>query len=367
MTSKKVVRRLMLAMCCAVAVVVAGCGGSESTSDSSTQAAADSAEPAKGTGTLTLAGFGGTTQKALDKIFLQPFAEEKGLRPLDDAVDYGKLYSMVDAGKVTWDVAIADGWFARQACDEGKAEKLTDVVKQAIERAGLPEGSYNDCYIQPWSYSWVLAYSTDLAKKPTSWAAFTDTANYPGERTAWSFDQVGLYEAATLAAGKSVDEVYPLDFKTVFANLDKIKGKIAFSESLQQQITDLVTGRAKIGLVTANRAYDAKAAGEKVDFMWDQQILTGEPYFVPKGSPNKDAAMEFLASLLETDKLLAFAKANKYGPNGSVAQEELAKQSWCEQVTTCPSHLPTALKFSDDWWADNRKEAERQWKSWLGA
>ncbi|MEA2179278.1 MAG: hypothetical protein QOG77_2575, partial [Solirubrobacteraceae bacterium] len=25
----------------------------------------------------------------------------------------------------------------------------------------------------------MLAYSTDLPKKPTSWAAFTDTANYP--------------------------------------------------------------------------------------------------------------------------------------------------------------------------------------------
>ncbi len=363
--SKTMFVRLILALgSCLAAGALVGCGGD---GRSGSESAGSDAKASTGTGSLTLAGFGGTTQKALDKIFLQPFTEEKGLRPIDDSVDYAKLYSMVDAGKVDWDVVVADGWFARQACTDGKAEPLTDVVKQAIEKAGLPKTAYGDCYIQPWSYSWVLAWNTDLPTAPTSWAALTDTAKFPGERTAWSFDQVGLYEAAELAAGSDPADLYPIDYDTVFGELDKIKGKVAFSESLQQQVTDLVTGRAKIGLITANRAVDAKAAGEKVDFRWEQQILTGEPYLVPKGSPNKDAAMEFLASMLETDKLLAFAKENKYGPNGTTAQAELKDQPWCETVTTCPTHLPEAVQFSDDWWAQNRDEATKKWKSWLGA
>ncbi len=366
-SSGLVLRRLLIvALCCGVTASVAACGSSDSDKGSGTTAAkAEKAE--KGTGSLTLAAFGGTTQKSLDKIFLQPFTQEKGLKALDDSMDYGKLYSMVDAGRVTWDVTVADGWFARQACEEGKAEPLTDAVKDAIKRAGLPESNYGECHIEPWSYSWVLAYRTDLPKKPTSWAAFTDIAGYPGDRTAWSYDQVGLFEAASLAAGTAPDDIYPIDHKTVFSELDKIKGKVAFTDSLQQQITDLVTGRAKIGLVTSNRAVDAKAAGEKVDFTWEQQILAGEPYFVPKGSPNKEAAMEFLITMLDTDKALAFAEANKYGPNGTVAQAELKDKPWCDTVTTCPDHLPSSIRLSDDWWAENRKEATKEWKSWLGS
>ena len=359
----RALRVALLGLCCAMALALAACGDDNGSDD-----AGGSADAPKGTGSITLAGFGGTTQKALDEVFLRPFAKEKGLRPLDDAVDYAKLYSMVDSGNVTWDLVVADGWFAKQACDEGKAEPLTDVVKEAIEKAGLPEEYYGDCYIEPWSYSWVLAWRTDKIKQaPQSWAAFTDPGKFPGKRTAWSFDQVGLLEAATLAAGKSRDEVYPIEFDTVFGELDKIKKDIAFNESLQGQVTDLVSGRVTIGPITANRAVDAKAAGEPVDFRWEDQILTGEPYFVPKGSPNKDAAMELLASLLDTDKALEFAEKNKYGANGSVAQEALADKPWCNTVTTCPEHLETAFRFSDDWWSENRKEVEREWKSWLGA
>ena len=29
---------------------------------------------------------------------------------------------MVDSGNVTWDLVVADGWFAKQACDEGRAK-----------------------------------------------------------------------------------------------------------------------------------------------------------------------------------------------------------------------------------------------------
>ncbi len=344
----------------------AACGG-DSNNGSNGEGSSGSAS-SKGTGSITLAAFGGETQEALDEIFLQPFAKEKGLRPLDDTTDYGKLYSMVDSGNVTWDVVAADSWFAKQACDDGKAELLTDVVKQAIEKAGLPKKYYGDCYIQPWSYSWVLAWRTDKMKeKPTSWAAFTDPVKFPGKRTIFSYDQIGLYEAASLAAGKSVDQVYPIDFDTVFGQLDKIKKDIVFNDSLQGQITDLVSGRTTIGSITANRAVEAKGSGEPIDFRWEQQILTGEPYFVPKGSPNKDAAMELLASFLDTEKEMQFAEKNKYGPNGTVAKEALKDKPWCNTVTTCPEHLDTALQFSDQWWTENRRKAESEWKSWLGA
>lgn len=336
-------------------LALAACGGSESSSDSG------------GTGTLTLSSFGGATTDNLNEIYLKDFAEEKDLEVLNDTVDFGKIYSMVEADNVTWDVVQGDGYFARKACRDGVLEPLSEEVLQAAKDAGLPEDTYGKCHIQPWSYSWVLAYSTKLPQKPDSWSALTDTETYPGKRSLWSVDQVGIFEGAEMAAGVADADIYPIDFDTVFGELDKIKDDILFTESLVDQSEAIVSGKASMGILTSSRAREAADEGEPIDIRWEQQVLTGDTFFVPKGSPNASVAMEFLAEMLNTDKLVEFAQANGYGPNGTVAQEALKELPSCDGITTCPKYLPTAIRLSDEWWDTHREEATDRWKEWLGA
>lgn len=342
-------------------VGLAACGGGGS---------GDSANGASGSGSdsITFSSFGGATTDNVNSIYLEPFAKERDLQVLNDTVDFGKIYAMAKNNNVTWDVVQGDGYFARQACDDGVLEPLTPEVMKAIKEAGLPPETYSKCHVQPWSYSWVLAYNTDLEPAPDSWAALTDTETYPGGRSLWSVDQVGIFEAAELAAGTKPDDIYPIDFDTMFGSLDKIKDDIVYSESLVDQSKAIISGRAAMGVLTSSRALEPQEAGEPIGIRWDQQILTGDTFFVPKDAPNVDAAMDFLVEMLDTDKLVEFAIANGYGPNGTVAQKALAeKDPNCENITTCPKYLESAIRLSDKWWQEHREEATNRWQKWVGA
>jgi putative spermidine/putrescine transport system substrate-binding protein len=357
-------RSLLVALATAICAVVLGaCGGGGDDKDSS-----GSGDSGSATGTITFSSFGGATTDNVNDIYLDPFAEERGLDVLNDTVDYGKLYSMVQNDNVTWDVVQGDGYFAKQACADGILEPLSDEVLQAVKDAGLPKDSYGKCYIQPWSYSWVLAYSTDLDPAPTSWAALTDPETYPGGRTLWSVDQLGIFEAAEMAAGTPKADIYPIDFDVVFSQLDKIKDDVVYTESLVDQAQEIISGRASMGILTSSRALEAEEAGEPIAIRWEDQVLTGDTFFVPKGTPNVDAAMAFMADMLDTDKLVKFAIANGYGPNGTAAQAALAEElPDCKNITTCEAYRDSAVRLDDDWWFQHREEATKQWEDWVGA
>lgn len=354
---------LSLAIGLILVVALSACGGGDGDDES------PAGEPASsGTGTFTFASYGGATQDNVNDVFLNPYAEENGIEIVNDGVDFAKLYSMVDSGNVTWDLAEVDGYFAIQACEDGKLEKLSDEVMEAIEAAGLPESAYSDCHVSPWYYSWILAYNGDLDQAPTSWDALLDQDTWPGKRTLWSVDQVGIFEGASLAAGVTADDLYPIDFGRMFGGLDEIKPDIIFTESLVDQVQQVFTGQATMGILAASRALDAKNAGEPIEILWDQQILSGDPYVVPKGAPNAQQAMEVLVEMLDTNKLVEFAQANGYGPSGSVGQEALAEAvPNCEEITTCPQYLESSFELSDQWWQENREEATERWEEWVGA
>lgn len=322
---------------------------------------------ATGTGSLTLAAFGGTTQDNVNEIYLEPFTREKEIEALNDSVDYGKLYSMVDADNVIWDVVNTDGWFAERACEDGKAEPLTQVVIDAIEEAGLPDDFYGECHIAAWSYSWVLGYQADLPQSPDSWADFYDLEKFPGKRSMWSFDVIGIIESAAISAGADPNDLYPIDVEKALNELEKVKDEVIFTESLADQIQHLISDRASMGVVTSSRAVEAMEEEQPVAVRWEEQILAGDAYFVPAGSANADIAMEFLASLLGTDKLVRFAVANGYGPNGTVAQAAISEIPECDLINTCPKYLPASIRFSDEWWKENREMVDERFQELFGA
>jgi putative spermidine/putrescine transport system substrate-binding protein len=352
--------KALLVLTIGAALVAAGCGGDDD----------DDSDVAATNGSLTYAAFGGITQENVNQVFLEPFAQETGAQITNDTVDYGRLGSMVEADNVEWDVVNVDGWFGVQACEDGLAEPLSQEVLDAIEEAGLPEEHYGECHVEPWSYSWVMAWNDEeLETAPQSWPDFYDPEQFPGDRVLWAFDQVGIMESAALAGGADPDALYPLDEDLAFTELDQIQGDIQLTESLEDQLQRIVTGRVSMGIVTGNRAQAAVDAGEPVAFTWDQQVLTGDAFIVPRGAPNADLAMDYVVSLLNTDRLLEFAQVNNYGPNGETGREALEElpDAVCQRINTCPIHLPDAVTLSTDWWAENREEFDRTWREWLGA
>ena len=83
-------------------------------------------------GSMVFTSWGGTTQEAQKKAWVDPFATASGVTVKEDGpTDYGKLKAMVESGNVDWDVVDVEGDFAVAAAKAGLLEPIDfSVVKK---------------------------------------------------------------------------------------------------------------------------------------------------------------------------------------------------------------------------------------------
>lgn len=114
-------------------------------------------------------------------------------------------------------------------------------VLGAMQDAGL----IGDDYAVSQDTAALLVYSPSLADNPpASWADFFDTGKWPGNRGMAS-GGMGVpinLEYALIASGVKPDDLYPLDLKKAFAELDKIADNIVLWDNAPKGIQDLVNG-----------------------------------------------------------------------------------------------------------------------------
>ncbi len=346
-------RFLAVAVALAATLLVA-CGGDDSS---------DSSGGSDEGGTFTFVAYGGTTQDNVVDVFARPFTDERGMALVEDNVDFAKLGAMVKNGNVTWDAVNLEPWYSNASCKDGNAEPIDTSV---IDVSKLPDNFHGECWMAGWSYSFVLAYRNDLETKPTGWADFYDTDKIPGKRGLWSFYQGGQLESALLADGVPGDDLYPLDVPRAIDKLDTIKSDVIFSDSLQEMVQQLVSGEVDMAILLSGRVANQIKRGEDLGIAWDQQLIAPDSYMVPKGAPKSAAAMELLNTMLDTEKLVDFAKVQFYGPAVKEAQDELADDPDCELINSCGEKLDDAVSISTEFWTDNEREVSTAWDKFLG-
>lgn len=99
--------------------LVAACGGAGTT------ASADSPSAATGGGNLVVASLGGSYQEAQSKAFMQPFAQQAGVKVTETAAEgVAKLKAMVESGNVEWDIVDLGPQELQLATQEGLLEPI---------------------------------------------------------------------------------------------------------------------------------------------------------------------------------------------------------------------------------------------------
>ena len=103
------------------------------------------------------------------------------------------------------------------------------------------------------------------------------------------------------------------------------------------------------------------ATGIKVETSWEQNITAADALVVPKGSPNVEAAMKFIALATSAEPQAALAKATGYAP----INVDSAKLMDPETAKTLPDQQ-TASQVNADmtYWADNRDAIGEKWYAW---
>ena len=150
---------------------------------------------------------------------------------------------------------------------------------------------------------------------PTTAADFYDLAKFPGKRGLRKGAK-GNLEFALMADGVAPADVYamlgtPEGVDRAFAKMDSIKSDVVWWEAGAQPPQLLADG--EVAMTTAyNGRLFAAAIGEGKPFqiVWDGQVYENEMYVVPKGAPNKDEAMDFIAYATSTEGLRAQARTS---------------------------------------------------------
>ena len=335
---------------------------SESSGASPSAAGSAACNPPRQEGvTLSFTSFGGVYQEAQRKAWLEPYTELTGVQfQEDENSSNSTIKTQVESGQVTWDVV-----------DVGNDFGL-DVHKDLLEPLDfslIPKDELNadlgitDYRIPDITYGVVLAYNTEATggKVPEGWADYFDTTKIPGKRGAWDYSEGGMLEFALMADGVKPADLYPLDLERATKKLDTIKDDIVFWSSGAESQELIGSGEVAMTMIWNGRGWSAKNIDKKpVEIQWNQQFVTADYLVIPKGSPNKDAAMKFIAYTACADVNAGPSEFIPYGPTNT---KSTANPAMANDLSVSNADENTAY-FDDAYLAENFDEIDAAWQAW---
>lgn len=105
---------------------------------------------------------------------------------------------------------------------------------------------------------------------------------------------------ALIADGVALDKIYdelgtPEGVDRAFMKLDTIKKDVVWWEAGAQPVQLLADGEGTMATGYNGRFFDAMVGeGKPFEIIWDGQYMDLDMFAIPKGSPNPEAAMQYL-------------------------------------------------------------------------
>jgi putative spermidine/putrescine transport system substrate-binding protein len=335
---------------------------------------------------ITVLGWGGAYTQSQIEAYHKPFTAKTGINVISADADNPAtpIKAMVEAGNVTVDAASVDYADALRLCDEGLLEPI-DAATLPPAPDGTPAiddflpGAVTDCLVSTDVYSTVYAYDTTkyAENPPTTVADFFDLQKFPGKRGIRKGAK-GTLEMALLADGVAPADIYPLlstpeGLDRAFAKLDTIKAETVWWEAGAQPPQLLADGEVAMTVAWNGRIFNAAVAeGKPFKIVWDGQVYELEGFVIPKGAPNKDAALEFIKFATGTEPLARAAEWISYGPPRKssaplVGLYQDGKTEMAPNLPTSPENMTNALASDYGFWVDRDTELNERFNAWLSA
>ena len=317
---------------------------------------------------LTVVNFGGANGAAQKKAYFEPF-EKSGAGKITQ-VEYNgeqaKIKAMVEAKKISWDIVEVESPDIARGCDEGLFEKM-DWSKVG-NKADFQPAAVHECGVGVFVWSTVLAYNADKLKTgPTSWADFWDTKKFPGKRGMRKGPRYNL-EFALMADGVKTADVYKVlgtkdGADRAFKKLTELKPSIQFWEAGAQPPQFLVAGDVVMTTAYNGRIDAAQREGKNLQISWTGGIYDLDFWVMPKGAPNKDLALKFIAMASSPDAQAEYARNISYGPTNNKALAKLDPKVLA-LLPTSAANSKDALQFNISFWADQGEALEKRFAAW---
>lgn len=323
-----------------------------------TLAASLLASTALAEGQVTIASWGGSFQEAQSKALFEPGAEATGIEVKQET--YGGMSDVrlqVQTGEVTLDIVASGSGSAARAGAEGLLEELDyDIIDVSTFYPTL-KSKY--C-VGGDVFSTVYAWNTDTYGEdgPKSWADFWDVEKFPGSR-AYRGAVAGALEPALMADGVPPEEVYEVlsseeGIERAIDKIRELKPNISvFWSSGAQQAQLMKDGEVDMTTGWNGRFDNAAKDGAKVAYSFNQALLDYDCFAIPKGAPNKDTAMAFLAEISKAEYQDDLPKYITYGPTNKAAFDtgEITPEV-AAMLPSSPDNAALQLPISLEWYAE---------------
>ncbi|MBY8977065.1 polyamine ABC transporter substrate-binding protein [Rhodobacteraceae bacterium NNCM2] len=320
---------------------------------------------------LTIVSWGGSYQDAQSKAIFEPVAEKMGISIAQDS--YGGISDVrlqVQAGAVTWDIIDTGSGGGARGGVEGILEPLD---YEMIDVSNFVPGTYIDHCVGTITFSTVFAYNTEkyTDEVPKTWADFWDVEKFPGERS-YRGKYSGALEPALIADGVAPADVYKVldseeGIKRAVDKIRELKPHIAvWWQSGAQHAQLIKDGEVDMASGWNGRFDVAIADGAKAAYNYDGALLDYDCFGIPKGAPNKELAMKFLAEASKASYQAAMPQYITYGPTNKEAYDlgtippDLAKK-----LPSYPANAEQQLVLNNDWYAKWEKVASEMYQEMI--
>lgn len=372
-------RFLRLASLAGASALLAGCRGDDTPTPSATPtpppptaepevlvtAVAGYDDPAIWAGrTLTVTSWGGDYQRAQERAIVEPFQRLTGAVVSVEPTDITQLRDQVEDEDVRWDVCDVLTDDVLVLANLGLIEEIDFNI---VDSDGLFPDLRMDHGVGSSFYSTVLAYQRDAwpgQPPPASWVDFWNVDRFPGARGLHRQAQTTL-EFALLADGVAIGELYPLDLPRAFAALDRVLPSITLLWEQGAQPPQIMSS-GDLAMVAAwhSRMEAIREDGAPVEIVWNEGALAGDSWVIPRGSANRDLAMDFVNFATRPEVCAAFASLVPFGPVNRKAFDLLPREV-AERLPSYPPNHDVQFLIDFEWWFSNREAVDQQFEDWL--
>ncbi len=230
-------------------------------------------------------------------------------------------------------------------------------------------------------YSQTIVYAPDAlsqtlpdAQAPQSAADFFDLESFPGARALRDAGPEYNLPFALLADGVAPSDVYRLleteeGIARAFAKLDLVKDVLLWWRAPNEPIDMLSRGEVLMSTALNGRAFEAQTQQADIAVLWDGQLYGLDVFGVPKGTPARERAMEFVAFASSPLPLARMASRVPYGParhsaNALVEDNPVTGRIMQPYLPTSPEHFQNALLVDPGWWSENGAPLRARWDAW---
>lgn len=318
---------------------------------------------------IVLANWGGDAIDAYGSAYGDPYFDETGIRLVQDGggPTEGAIAAQAQSGSPSWDILDVDSFSAEVL---GKQGYLAPIDYSIVDKDKVREGGAWEYGVAGYSLSYILVYD---AKKygdnpPKTMKDFFDVENFPGKRTMYKWG-VSSWEAALLADGVAVEDLYPLDLDRAHAKIRELMPHIVSfwgNGSESQQL--MLEGDASMGLLWSTRAalIDRDTDGE-VTFTYNEGLVSTGCFGVMKDAPaGVENVMKFIAFTQEPERQLVMFEMLNQGPSNP-ATNDLIPEDMRRFNCVDPENLAVQFDQDMEWYAENYTDALAEYLTVISA